>query len=185
MSLPTKEFLDSILRYDPTNGKLFWLERPSSMFNEPWRYTKDRSARIWNTRYAGKEAFTSLDGTGYRSGRILDKTYHAHRIIWVIVTGEVPEEVDHINGDRSDNRFSNLRAVTKPENTVNKCMSSKNTSGVTGVYWDKRRSKWTAAIQVRGKFLFLGYRETIEEASLLRKAAERRYGFHPNHGRAA
>lgn len=136
----------------------------------------------WNCRYAGKEAFTAIDGTGYRSGRIFNKTYHAHRIICVLQSGEWPEEVDHINGDRSDNRWGNLRHVTKRENSKNKRISVLNTSGVTGVYWDKSKGKWFASIQVGGKTKFLGYHATIDLCTSARKSAELQFGFHANHG---
>jgi hypothetical protein len=146
-------------------------------------FSSDRAWKTWNTRYSDQEAFTSEDGTGYRSGRIFDKTYQAHRVIWFMLHGRWPNEIDHDNGHRSDNREFNILDAGRAANTKNKCISSRNTSGVNGVYWDKRREKWIAAIQVGGRAKFLGYRSTVAEAAALRRSADRENGFHPNHGR--
>ena len=81
--------------------------------------------------------------------------------------------------------FSNLRQVTRVENLRNQKRYSNNTSGAVGVYWHKREKKWEAGIRVKGKYIFLGYFDDKEEAVAAREKAERRYGFHLNHGRAA
>ncbi len=99
--------------------------------------------------------------------------------------GEPSGEIDHINGDRTDNRICNLRDVTSAGNSCNRRRQDRNTSGVTGVAWDKRASRWQARIGLNGKQKYLGYFDSLDEAVAARKAAELELGFHPNHGRAA
>lgn len=111
----------------------------------------------------------------------------AHRLIHRLVTGDDPgyKQVDHINHTRSDNRWSNLRLVDGDRvNAKNKSRSASNTSGVTGVGWDKDRCKWYAQISVGGVRRRLGKFHSFDNAVAARKAAEREYGYHPNHGAA-
>lgn len=72
--------------------------------------------------------------------------------------------VDHINGNSLDNRRENLRHCTQQENCLNKAISSKNTSGVKGVYWEKSRKKWVARIFLQGKQTFIGRFDRLENA---------------------
>lgn len=186
--LPSPEALRQLLRYEPETGKLFWLERCSAMFPDgSGRYTADRSCRIWNIKYAGKEAITSIDPSlGYKKGSIWNVKCYAHRIVWALVDGSWPEhDIDHINGDRADNRWENLRAVTRKMNARNAKRRSTNTSGMMGVQWHTGNERWRAQIMVDGKNISLGCYEKFEDACAARKAAERQYGFHENHGRAA
>lgn len=177
--LPDPELLRKLLRYEPETGKLFWRERPREMFI---RYA---DFLTWNTRYAGKEAFTSKDNNGYRQGSIFKKMHKAHRVILAIAYGEYPSgSTDHINGDPGDNRLENLRATTQAENMRNTAMPKNNTSGVVGVYWFKRTNAWRAAIKVGGKNKHLGYFKSKDSAIAARAAAEIEHGFHENHGRS-
>ncbi len=112
--LPSPEVLRQLLRYEPETGKLFWLHRPSGMFQSAGR------ARAWNVRYAGMPAFTAKDAHGYFVGNLKGVCAKAHRVIWALVSESWPTaDVDHINGDRSDNRLINLRAATRGENLGN------------------------------------------------------------------
>ena len=112
--------------------------------------------------------------------------YYAHRVAWLWMTGAWPAyEIDHINHKKDDNRWSNLREVTHRENHQNIKRVSDNTSGVTGVQWDKKRGKWTARIHVEGSYVGLYYGDDFFLAVAMRKSADARYGFHANHGRAA
>lgn len=116
---------------------------------------------------------------GYLSGSIMGWPHVAHRVAWLIVNGYWPHEIDHINGNRADNRIKNLREVTRKANSENHAIASNNTSGATGVNFDKKSGRWYAKIAGR----YLGMSATFEEALALRKAAELDHGYHPNHGR--
>ena len=177
--------LRKLLRYDPETGKLYWRERASDLFNGG-KYSAEHSCAIWNSRFANKEAFTGVIKAGYKVGSIFIHKFRAHRVIWALVHGEWPKgQIDHKNGSRDDNRISNLRVVTHSENAKNQKRSSRNTSGVTGVFWDERRGKWRAVIMGNGKNKYLGRFTDFDEAVAVRKAAEAEYGYHPNHGRNA
>lgn len=174
---PDHDYLLKILRYDGTTGKLFWKTRTLELFNSPKR------AASWNTKWAGKEAFTSVDAYGYQQGRILNKRYVAHRIIFKMVFGYDPCQVDHIDGDPQNNVLSNLREVTHKQNGQNQKRPSRNTSGVIGVSWDSATSSWKAQIRANGKNINLGRFKNKDDAVEARQEAERQYGFHRNHGR--
>jgi len=174
------EHLALILRLEPETGQIYWLRREPSLFKAA------RDAAAWNTRYAGRRAFTYLGALGYPSGRILGRQMEAHRIIFALHHGRWPSgEVDHINGDRADNRPVNLRDVSHQENTRNARKPYNNTSGVVGVRWDKKTRKWHAFIGVSKRTINLGYYSDKNDAISVRASAERQYGFHVNHGRSA
>lgn len=180
--LPDQALLLKLLRYEPETGKLFWRPRPLSLFELATR--SEQSWKTWNSRYAGKEAFTAHRG-GYRCGAVFGACFQAHRIIWRMVTGvDVEGEIDHINGKRNDNRWSNLKAGTTQDNRRNSAIGRHNSSGVCGVGWHNGTGRWRATITVNHRQIHLGRFDTFEEAVFVRKAAERRYGFHPNHGRS-
>lgn len=162
--LPSQEILKQLLAYDAETGALTWRKRTSSR------------------NYAGKEA-GAAHGEGYRIVMVNGVSYLAHRIIWKLVTGEDPLEIDHIDGNRSNNRISNLRTVTSAENSKNMKRAEDNSSGVTGVYFTKRLGKYIAEITANGKYRYLGLFCTLEEATAARKAAELELNFHKNHGR--
>lgn len=167
-SILSQSYLKSIFEYDPETGVLTWKFRPDV-------------PKEWNTRFADKEA-GYINNSGYRLVRIDGAMYLAHRIIWCLVTGEFPEQIDHIYHDRQNNRWSNLRDVTAQENNKNRTMQSNNDSGFTGVCWDKHARKWKAYIRVDGKQNNLGMFSTKVLAILARKQANIDYDFHTNHG---
>lgn len=178
--LPSPDVLRQLLSYDPETGKLFWKERGPEWFDSEPRH------RAWNTRCAGKEAFTSRHGEGYKCGKVLDRLILAHRAIWAIQTGEWPsDDTDHIDGDRANNRWVNLRAVCRVENMRNTKRSKANSSGHIGVWWSKQVKSWIAEIKVDGKKFHLGTFDDIADAAAARKAAEKQHDFHENHGRAS
>lgn len=134
----------------------------------------------------GKKA-GSVNADGYVKLFMDGKYYSAHKIAWLIHYGEwlsYPEfEIDHDNRNRSDNRISNLRKVTKSQNQRNAGMRVSNTSGVHGVNWKPKYNKtpgdgrWVARIWNGPKHVYLGSFKTLYEASIARKAAERALGF--------
>jgi len=125
-----------------------------------------------------------IDHEGYRRVTFHRKAHRMHRLAWLYVHGELPpNEIDHINGIRDDNRLCNLRAVICGDNLKNKAMQKNNTSGVVGVHWSKKSKKWLARIKVSSKEIYLGAYDDLELAELVRAEAEIKYGFHPNHGR--
>lgn len=174
------ELLRRLLRYDPETGKLFWLERDLSLFTSIGR------GRAWNAQYAGREALTSPDGAGYLQGNIFERRYRAHRVAWAVFHGVWPtNQIDHINGNRADNKIVNLRDVPPLLNLRNSKRPTHNRSGVSGVAWDATRGKWHAYIGVGGKTVSLGRFIEFSSAKAARLAAERDHDFHPNHGRMA
>jgi hypothetical protein len=178
----TPEFLRKLLRYDPETGKLFGLKRPLEMFEDGHQSAEQRRNR-WNGQFAGKEAFC-LNSQGYVTGRIFDMNFSAHRVAWALTYGYWPDgQIDHIDGNRANNKLKNLRAVSPHENQKNKAIGSKNTSGYLGVRWRNEKGKWVSTIRYKGKKIHLGYFDEIQDAIAARKQAEKKYGFHPNHGR--
>jgi hypothetical protein len=103
-----------------------------------------------------------------------------------MITGADPDDqIDHVNHRRANNRFKNLRAVSRQENQRNASRRKDNTSGVCGVSWRKDAKKWEAKIRFEGKKIHLGIFKHRFHAIRARKLAEAGYGFHPNHGSAA
>ena len=182
--LPSPELLRKLLRYEPLTGKLFWRKRGVEWFKKTGRGGCQGEANRWNARWADKEAFTAINDDGYRHGVLLGKYLRAQRVIWAMETGEWPDdEVDHEDRDRANNRFGNLRLVTRIENMKNTGMPKNNTSGFTGVSWRKQTNKWHAKIGLSGESVHLGYFSKRSDAIAARKAANVKYGFHKNHGR--
>ncbi len=95
----------------------------------------------------------------------------AHRLAWLYMTGAWPTgQIDHINGDPRDNRWLNLRQVNQSQNNANSKLSSRNTTGHKGVTFHKKAKKWMAQISYRGKPMYLGLYDTMEEAAEARRA---------------
>lgn len=173
--------VSQLLKYDPKSGKLFWLARSPEMFGGG-EDAHIKAAR-WNGRFAGKEAFITTNVSGYKTGTIFAKGYSAHRIAWLLVHGDWPNaEIDHINGDKSDNRIDNLRDVNDRENHLNQKRRGNNSSGVIGVRYFSPTKRWHAYISIDGKRIPLGNYRYFDSAVAARKAAEKVLGFHPNHG---
>jgi len=161
--------MQQLIRLDAETGKLFWLPRPDN--------------KSFTSRYGNTEAMTALNGSGYRVGNFGGRLYRAHHVVFALHTGSWPvTHLDHINGDRLDNRPANLRQVTRTENNRNMGRSKANRSGVTGVCWCSLKNLWNAYIGVDGRKRSLGYHATIEAAAAARKAAEADLGYHINHG---
>lgn len=131
--------LKELLDYDPNTGIFRW--------------KKTTSYKKLNGQIAGYN-----NGRGYYRISINNKKYMAHRLAWLYMTGNWPNEyIDHINGIGTDNRFCNLRQATQKENLQNARIRNDNTSGYTGVYWFQSRNKWVSKIWFNGKSIHLGY----------------------------
>lgn len=139
-----------------------------------WKVTRRGKARK-GTKAGHKKA------DGYVRVKYGGKHFYAHRIIYTMFHGPIPEgmEIDHIDGNRSHNRIENLRCVDKATNlrATTKRLQKNNKSGVPGVYYNKRLGGWIARIGVDGKRVDLGFRKDFFEAVCLRKSAEIQYGY--------
>jgi hypothetical protein len=156
-------YIKSELRYEPETGHLFWINsRPGVA--------------------AGKRAGTKTP-EGYNQLSVARRSLRAARIAFVLMTGRWPDgEIDHINGDRADDQWSNLRDVPTQVNLRNRRRPANNSSGAIGVY--KSKNRWRATIADNGKLVNIGTFATVEEAAAARARAAVRLGYHENHGRA-
>lgn len=98
-----------------------------------------------------------------------------HRLIYGIDAISKNMRIDHINGNRADNRKSNLRLVTLSQNAMNRKIPNNNTSGCSGVSYNKIQQRWEARIGYEGRRIHLGWFDTLEEAVMARKKAEEMY----------
>lgn len=138
-----QERLKQLFDYDPTTGH--------------FTNIRDHSRARKGTR-AG-----SSTGHGYRRLTINGARYYEHHLAWLYMFGEWPAELDHHDGDRSNNAIVNLRQATR---TNNCCNSERETgaSGLKGAYLDKRVSKWYSKVQLGGQVEWLGQFDTAEDA---------------------
>ena len=172
MEKVTPEIVRELLDYDPETGEFLWKERESKWFGN------FRAERVWNAKYAGKRAATAVHSAGYHICSIFNKKLYAHRLAFAHYYGRWPSKcIDHINGDRKDNRISNLRDVTHSLNMKNSKIPDNNKSGYPGVYWSNQNKHWIAGMWVEKKFKYLGQHKTKEAAIEARKAGEKEFGF--------
>jgi hypothetical protein len=169
-ALPSQERLLERLSYNSKTGELIWLNCPNM-------------SKKWNTRWAGKSAFTFINTHGYFQGNFDSEVYRAHRIIWKMVYGTEPEMIDHINGVRSDNRLINLRSVNQSINMRNQKLRVDNTSGAIGVYKPAHSKKWVAFVRINGRMRYIGRFAEFADAVAARKSVEITNQYHENHGR--
>ena len=133
----TAERLRDLLSYDPQTGEFRWV-RPTT-----------RSVRVGDVAGSSGPGYVGIFIDGYR--------YYAHRLAWLHMTGAFPrQQLDHINGDRRDNRFSNLRECSGSQNQQNRAANKANRTGLVGVCLHKRSGKFQAQITVQGKTRALG-----------------------------
>lgn len=176
--LPSQEVLRQLLRYEPETGKLFWLHRSAGQTACTDPRGPAWAANHWNSRNAGKEAFTYADPRGYRHGKVDGVLYQAHRIIWKWVHGIDPDTIDHINGDVGNNRLDNLRDCSVAENSRNYAKPTDGTSIYRGVCWVERDQKWAARISAgaSGKRSLGNYASEVDAAAAYDKAAIELHG---------
>jgi hypothetical protein len=158
------QYIRDRLDYDRDTGKLHWkgtgtLAGNSSIRNKPY-------------------------GKPYRQLNILGHTYMAHRMVYLIEHGRWPvSEIDHIDGDTTNNRHTNLREATPVTNRRNQKRHSRNTTGHTGIHKRKNNGRYEASIGDKGKLVYIGSFTTYEEAVAARLEAERKLKYDPSHGK--
>jgi hypothetical protein len=157
-------YLKSILHYDEINGFVKWI------------------VNLTKKQKIGFEV-GYMEVQGYRCVRIGGTLYRVHRLAWFYTYGEWPDNIDHINGIRDDNRIINLRSVTDKENQKNQKIRDDNTSGFVGVSWCKERNKWASYINHNQKRIPLGRFSDKADAIKARMRANKKYGYHENHGK--
>lgn len=154
------ELAAMLMTYCPETGALLWNRRPAFMFKT------ERASKVWNARFAGMEA-GSIDSYGYREISVSPFAYKAHRLAWLLGTKQWPiNDIDHIDGNRLNNRLSNLRDVERATNCENrKRARSDSRTGLIGASLHKASGLYYAVIRVRGRRISLGYYKTAEQAS--------------------
>jgi len=156
---PTQKRLKELLHYDPVTGI------------PTWKVFRRHNANIGDV--AGY-----INKRGYRIISIDDHPYKASRLAYLYMTGNFPsEEIDHENRIKHDDSWGNLRPLSRLGNNLNRGIMANNTSDVTGVYWNKKLSKWRSAINVNYKYIHLGYFKDKIDAVVARWEAEKKHGF--------
>jgi hypothetical protein len=159
--LPSLEYLHSILEF-----------RDGVLYNKISRSSHAVASKRSGSPYAN----------GYMSITIKSVKYLEHRIVYYMVHGECPEYLDHIDGDKTNNRVENLRPSTSSQNKCNTSVRANNTSGVKGVSWSKVKRKWTARVALHGK-IKCGYFDDKEVAAeFVKSLREQCHGYYANHG---
>ena len=180
----THERVKELFDYDAEQGLLIWKERPVEDFKIK------RAWKTWNTQFLGK-AFGGIDTLNKnratpskrRRGCVNRKKVLHYRLVWLFHNKKIPKIIDHIDQNSLNDKIENLRPSNALHNQRNTKMDHRNTSGVTGVCWDKCNNKWLANITVKGKQIYLGRFTNKEDAIQARKEAEIKYNFDPNHGK--
>ena len=149
------------------------------MFHECLELDRATGRVFWKVKIAKKVVVGSEAGgknnLGYRRVNLFGAPYLTHRIVFAMVHGYCPDEVDHINGDPSDNRPENLRPATRSQQNMNRAKQNNNTSGHKGVYWFKPGKYWASRIKVGGRYVCLGYFRDIEQAAAAYQAGAEKY----------
>lgn len=159
--MENEKMMFELFQYDKNSGQIFW-----------------RKSRPGAT--AGKEA-GSITAQGYRQICTGGRAYQSHRIAVLLVTGKWPEgEVDHLNGNRSDNRWENLRVVSRTQNMRNKSFRTVTKSGHAGIY--RQNNKWRVKVGAGAGQIHIGYFDKIEDAIAARLAAEKALNYSSRHG---
>ena len=157
----SQDLLNELLEY--RDGNLFW------KVNRP---------HVKKGELAGR-----LSDKGYWRITFCNRIYKAHRLIFLMHKGYLPVEIDHIDGNKLNNRIDNLREATRAQNIFNRGLMKTNTSGVKGVSWSKERNKWEVQMYVDGKKHNIGRFENLEVAKAMAIAfRQQHHGEFANHG---
>jgi len=177
-SLLSPELVRQLIHYDPATGEFTWKVRDEVTGAD----------RTFNKRFSGRKALINVGANGYRVGAIKCVCVYAHRVAWAWVNGVWPVgEIDHVDGDRTNNAFSNLRQVTRSENAKNLGHRKNKPSGLPkGVFKNPKQgpSPFKAQIVVRKKAIFLGLFRDADSASEAYRAAAKKYGYSGRHAEA-
>jgi hypothetical protein len=146
-------------------------------FNEKFKYINGEL--IWkvtlsNRAFVGKKA-GSFRKDGYTFVCVNKKRYGIHQIIFAMHNGYIPKEIDHIDGNPSNNKIENLREANRAENAQNQKLTSKNKSGVKGVSWHKGAKKWVVQLMSNRVHKYIGLFEDLELAELVSIEAKDKY----------
>lgn len=162
-----RELLTALFWYDEELGELRYKARSSPL------------SRVEVNGVAGH-----LNRSGYRVISLNGKQHRAHRLIWLILVGEIPNgyHIDHIDGNRANNHISNLRLATSVENQRNAKKRRDNTSGTKGVSFDKRSGKWRYQIRKDGKNITAFFDTKDEAIDRVRQLRELIHEDFANHG---
>ncbi len=157
--LLTADRLRELLRYEPETGNFIRLVKTGGRYGA-------NVGTVAGTKTSEGRVFVSVQS----------KQYRAHRLAWLYMTGEWPKgEIDHINGEPSDNRWANLRDVSRRVNAQNlRRAHSHSGTGLLGASWGSRDRRFVARIKHQGKYVSLGGFDTAEEAHAAYVAAKRR-----------
>lgn len=176
--IPTHLEVEQLIAYSPSKGTLHWRNRPE-------QFSPSKAANeMWNASWAGKE-IKALDLKGYVTVSIFGRQIRAHRLIYFMVVGVWPDcQIDHINGIKSDNRWSNLRPASRRENQRNTRKPRNNTSGFKGVVFDKANKKWYFQLRMDdgSRFTKTGFKTREDAAAACRVKREEIHGEFANHG---
>lgn len=145
LGMITAERLRELVNYNPDTGEFTWAK----------------------SRFGARKGDICgrINNYGYREIGVDYRLYNAHRLAWLYMTGSFPKAgVDHINRIRNDNRWCNLREANQSQNSANVAIKKSNTSGHTGVVWDKDRNKWRVQIRIKGKKTNLGRFDNFDDA---------------------
>lgn len=145
--------LKEVLHYDPDTGIITWKIN---------RYKGFKNSALVGTK---GEVAGCLTKNGYREIRYKNRRYYEHRIAFFFINNYLPDFIDHVDRDKSNNKINNLRECNKSQNEQNKEVRSNNTSGYRGVSYKKRNFKFASRINLNGKEIFLGYFEKAEDAA--------------------
>jgi len=165
----TQNELKSVLKYNPETGHFIWTAIGGR--------SNAHIGKIAGGPVKDKNIF-------YICIKINGRRYLGHRLAYLYMTGDWPGNIlDHDDGDGTNNKWKNINLSNHHHNAKNCRISKNNTSGVTGVGWDKRSEKWHSQIMVNGRNKGLGSYFDINDAIKARKEGETKYGFNKNHGR--
>lgn len=173
--LPDKDVLEELFHYDELTGQLYYRYR-----DRKWFKTNNAFA-VFNSRTAGKTVGSKRGASRYSKCTLFNNTHLTHRLIYKLVTGESPEEVDHIDGDTFNNKIENLRPSNKKLNKLNQKVPKHNTTGFVGVT-KQTNGKWRASYMLERKTFSVGTFKDYEEACKAALEARLNAGFYKEHG---